>query len=138
MALKRSDITLPVTLFYDGNCPLCLREINHLSRLNQAGQLQLVDIHSDGFAQRYPELDPEELDRFIHARLGDGIIVKGVDATLAAWEAVGKGIWIAPLRWPLMRIVADGVYRLFARNRHTISRRLAPLLGRNACKMDDK
>ncbi len=33
------------TLYYDGKCPLCLREIRLLERL-QGGQLELVDAHT--------------------------------------------------------------------------------------------
>ena len=134
MVLKRADITLPVTLFYDGDCPLCLREVEHLSRKNRKGLLRLVNIRDKGFAENYPEFDLEELDRLLHARLADGRIVKGVDATLAAWEAVGMGCLIAPLRWPGVACIADWGYELFARNRHELSRRLGPVLGKNACK----
>ncbi|WP_299730200.1 DUF393 domain-containing protein [uncultured Endozoicomonas sp.] len=133
MALKRAEITLPVTLFYDGSCPICMREINHLSGMNRKQLLKLVDIKGEGFQENYPEFDPEELDRFIHAKLADGRVVKGIDATLAAWEAVGMGVFIAPLRWPGVACVADLGYRAFARNRHGISRMLGPLLGKNEC-----
>ena len=53
MVLKREDITLPVTLFYDGDCPLCVREVEHLSRKNRKGLLRLVNIRDKGFAQNY-------------------------------------------------------------------------------------
>ena len=48
-------------------------------------------------------------------------MVTGLDATHAAWQAVGRGWLYAPLRWPVIRIVADMAYNLFARNRYTIS-----------------
>ncbi|KEI73416.1 thiol-disulfide oxidoreductase DCC family protein [Endozoicomonas elysicola] len=134
MVLKREEISLPVTLFYDGECPLCMREIDHLSKKNRKGLLKLVDIRQDGFQEKYPEFDVVELDRFIHAKLADGRIVKGVDATLAAWEAVGMGCFVAPLRWPGVACIADIGYSLFAKNRHGLSRRLGPFLGKNECK----
>ncbi len=133
MVLKRKEITLPVTLYYDGNCPLCMKEVNHLSSMNGKGQLILVNIKDDGFAEKHPEFDLEKMDQSIHASLGDGRIVTGVDATLAAWEAVGLGCLIAPLRWPGVALLADWGYSVFARNRHGISRHLAPFLGKNPC-----
>ncbi len=134
MVLKRKEISLPVTLFYDGECPLCMREIDHLSKKNRKGLLKLIDIRQDGFQEKYPEFDVVELDRFIHAKLADGRVVKGVDATLAAWEAVGMGCFVAPLRWPGVACIADFGYSLFAKNRHGLSRRLGPILGKNECK----
>ena len=92
----------------------------------------------DDFTNSYPEFDLADLDRVIHARLGDGKVVTGVDATLASWEAIGKGFWIAPLRWPLIRSVADMAYRVFANNRHTLARRLGFLLGNPVCKINNQ
>ena len=129
MVLKREDIRFPVTLFYDGSCPLCMREINHLSRMNRNNRLKLIDIKGKDFTQNYPELDSTELDRLLHAKLGDGRLVSGVDATLAAWEAAGAGWFIAPLRWPGVACIADAGYHIFARNRHGISKVLGPFLG---------
>ncbi|WP_196221198.1 thiol-disulfide oxidoreductase DCC family protein [Sansalvadorimonas verongulae] len=130
---KREDVRFPVTLFYDGGCPICMREINWLNRKDTRRRLRLVDINQEGFHQNYPDLEPAALDRLIHAKLGDGRIVTGMDATLAAWEAVGLGAWITPLRWPLLRPLADFGYRHFANNRHTLARRFAFLLGNPAC-----
>ena len=136
MVLKRSDVCYPVTLFYDGSCPICMKEINWLMKKDKQQRLDLVDVSRDDFCENYPDMNPEALDRLIHAKLGNGRIVTGVDATLAAWEAVGLGYWIAPLRWPFLRQLSDFGYRMFAANRHSLARRLAFLLGKPACPTD--
>ncbi|CAM3627167.1 thiol-disulfide oxidoreductase DCC family protein [Parendozoicomonas haliclonae] len=133
MGLRTADITFPVTLFYDGNCPVCMKEIRWLREKDQHQRLILENIQLPGFSERFPFLDPVELDRLLHARLGDGKIVTGVDATLAAWAAVDKGFWIAPLRWPILGWLADLGYRVFARNRHGIARRFAWYFGQPGC-----
>ncbi len=133
MRLTRSDISFPITLFYDGGCPVCMKEIRWLQKHDKHSRLRLESIRADGFGERFPALDLEELDRLIHARLGDGRIVTGVDATLAVWCAVDKGHWIAPLRWPVVGYFADLAYRSFARNRHAIARRLSWYFGENSC-----
>ena len=43
------DALEKLTLFYDGACPLCQAEILFLSRRNQAGLLDFVDINSERF-----------------------------------------------------------------------------------------
>ncbi len=40
---KHVDIVKP-TVFYDGSCPLCSREIRHYRRLRGAGQIMWVDV----------------------------------------------------------------------------------------------
>ena len=140
MPLKRKDICFPVELFYDGQCPICMKEINWLRKNDKWNRLVLVDIQQDNFENTYPEFDFSLLDQKIHARMSDGSVVTGVDATLASWEAINKGFWIAPLRWPVIRFLADQAYLLFANNRHSLARRFAFLLGHPSCpvKTEDK
>ena len=108
-------------IFYDGHCPLCRKEMDHLRRYNTDGVLRFEDIQQDDFEHRYPQLDWDALNNRIHVQRPDGTVVTGLDATHAAWQAVGKGWLYAPLRWPLIRHVADYAYSLFARHRYSIS-----------------
>ncbi|PJE79213.1 hypothetical protein CI610_01832 [invertebrate metagenome] len=120
MALNRRNIVYPVTLFYDGSCPLCMKEVHWLQSRNQHHRLLLEDITSENFRERFPDLDVDALDRFLHVRLGNGDMLKGVDATWAVWSSVGRGWVIAPLRWPLLAYLADACYALFAAYRHKL------------------
>jgi len=113
-------------IFYDGLCPLCTLEINHLRRLDQAGRLDLQDIHQPDFEQRFPHIDKAAADQLLHGELPGGELIFGLDTTCLAWQIVGKGHWFAFLRWPVIKPLADLGYRIFARYRHPISR----LLGR--------
>lgn len=109
------------TIFYDGLCPLCDKEMSQLKKYNTAQQLQFVDITQDDFAQRYPNLDFHALNERIHGMQEDGSMLIGLDATYEAWSLVGKGWLYAPLRWPIIRFFADKAYLMFARNRYKIS-----------------
>ena len=105
-------------LFYDGDCPLCAREVAALKRLDRRrGRLALTDIAAPEFdASRYGR-PQEELMARIHGRLPDGTWVEGVEVFRRAYGAVGLGWLLAPTRWPGLRRVADAAYRVFARNR---------------------
>lgn len=102
-----------LTLFYDGNCPLCVNEINHLKRLDQGRRIEFENIHAEDFTSRYPDVDREEASAIL---LGDvhGQRLRGLDVTHRAWSLVGRGWLTAPLRWPLIRPIADRVYLWFA------------------------
>lgn len=118
-----SNITTPeFTVFYDGNCPLCIKEINHLHKLDTKNKLKLVNIHSSSFNTQYPDLDKHTLSNRIHGLTAEGQMLTGLDVTYLAWKQVGKGWVYAPLRWPVIRWFADHTYNWFAKHRHTIAR----------------
>ncbi|WP_218354771.1 thiol-disulfide oxidoreductase DCC family protein [Alteromonas lipotrueiana] len=108
-------------IFYDGHCPLCRKEMAHLQRYDKSRYIQFEDIQQDDFSERFSTLDWNALNNSIHVQQEDGTMLSGLDATHAAWKAVGKGWLYAPLRWPVVRPVADKAYTLFARHRYKIS-----------------
>ena len=105
-------------LLYDGECPLCRREVAALRRLDRGrGRLGLEDISAAGFDARAYGVSQADLMARIHGVLPDGRLVEGVEVFRRAYAAVGLGWLIAPTRWPLLRPLADAAYRAFARNR---------------------
>ena len=114
----------PITLLYDGACPICLHEMTRLARFDRRERLRFVDISAGGFdATRYGATR-DEMMTLMHAELADGRIVKGVDALRTAYAAVGLGWLLAPLRWRWLRPHADALYARFAINRMRVSRAL--------------
>ncbi|MFC3025385.1 thiol-disulfide oxidoreductase DCC family protein [Vibrio zhugei] len=107
-------------VFYDGTCPLCAKEMDQLRKRDTQQRLHLVDLHSDEFAQ-FPDIDPVAASEILHAVDQQGRLLLGLDAVHKAWQMVGKGWVYAPLRWPLIRPVADWCYLFFARHRYRIS-----------------
>ena len=98
------------TLYYDGQCPLCRREIDSL-RAARGEAIALVDIHRLGADAPVAR---DELLRTLHLRRADGQWLRGADANVAAWDNTGKARWLALLRWPLVRHLVDPGYRLWA------------------------
>lgn len=106
-----------VKLLFDGQCPLCKREVELLQRLNRKGKLALEDIAGQGFdAARYG-LTFEQVMGHIHAVLPDGRVVTGMEAFRRAYSAVGLSLLLAPTGWPGLRTVFDRGYDWFAKNR---------------------
>lgn len=125
---------MKLTLFYDGFCPLCVAEMNKLRKYDVDERLTFEDIQSQDFSKRYPELDWASLNARIYGQLEDGRLISGLDVTYLAWKMVGKGWVYAPLRWPVIRWLADGIYLLFARYRYSIS---FLLTGKKRCQACD-
>ena len=107
-----------IRVLFDGECPLCLREIRMLERLDRGrGEIAFEDIADASFdASRYGLTQRDVMAR-IHGILPDGSVVEGVEVFRRAYAAVGLGWLLAPTRWPGLRRLADAAYRIFARNR---------------------
>ena len=102
------------TLYYDGACPLCTREMKHLAKLKQ-GSLALVDIHTIEITDDMPS--KEDLLLNLHLKRGDSWIV-GADANVAAWQHTRIGVLWSWLRWPGIRQLIDPLYAFWAKRRY--------------------
>lgn len=128
----------PLTLFFDGACPICRFEMDRLRDRDGLRRLAFVDICAPQFDPRaWPGTHPGSLDdmkRLIHALRPDGSMAIGVDALTLAYRAVGLGHWLLPASLPLLRPLCDRAYAAFARNRYAVSALLMPLLARTQAR----
>ena len=126
-----------LTIFYDGGCPLCAAEMRHLNSLDSARKIAYEDIYAADFSARFPQIDQREADRILHGQLANGELIYGLDVTYQAWVLVGKRKWVAILRWPIIKPIADVIYLLFARHRNRISKLLTGQSRCEACSIGD-
>ncbi|KZN59825.1 hypothetical protein N473_02615 [Pseudoalteromonas luteoviolacea CPMOR-1] len=101
-----------------------------LIKRDKSGHIKTVDIYSDDFVN-YPDIDPAQANLVLHALDDKGLLLLGLDVTHRAWQLVGMGWLYAPLRWPLIKPVADKLYLMFAKNRYRISYLLT---GKSRCE----
>lgn len=107
-----------IEVLYDGQCPLCSREIRFLEARDRGrGRVRFEDISAPGFDPAAYGLDAESVMARIHGVLPDGTVVQGLEVFRRAYAAVGLGWLLAPTRWPGLRSLAERAYRIFARNR---------------------
>lgn len=111
-----------LTLFYDGNCPFCHSEMKRLGSWNHAGHLAFVDIAAPGFDPAPLGIDMAALNREMHGRMANGMLLVGIDAILAAYTLAGKSWLVLPLRVKWLRAPLRNLYRQFALRRYTFSR----------------
>lgn len=103
-------------VFFDGECPLCKREIDMVRRMDKQGKLILTDIADPGF--KPPGLELDTLMREIHGRRSDGSFVIGVEVFREIYSRVGYRPLVAPTRWPIVRHVLNLGYWGFAKLRY--------------------
>lgn len=109
-------------VFYDGDCPLCKREIDMIRRKDRDGRLKLTDIASDKFVPEGRSL--KVLMREIHGRKASGEYVIGVDVFREIYRTLGFGFLVNISSLPVIRQALDLGYRFFAyfRFRHAMHR----------------
>ena len=115
-------------VFYDGDCPLCLKEIRMLMWMDRKnGRIQFTDITDSAFdAERDTGLPHDELMAEIYGRLPDGTLVTGMEVFRQLYGAVGMGALFAPTAWPGLKPVFDSAYSMFAKNRLRLTGRCGP------------
>lgn len=114
----------PMTLFFDGGCPLCVREMRALRRRDLAARLRFLDVRAPGF-ERPDDTSMDELLTAIHARTAEGRLVAGVETVRLAYEAVGLGWVLAPTAWRPLRGASERAYAWLARHRFAVPAWLA-------------
>jgi predicted DCC family thiol-disulfide oxidoreductase YuxK len=129
-----------IELLYDGQCPLCLREVNFLTR-KDAGRgivafVDIADLDYDPSAHGGVEF-AEAMGR-IHAVLPDGTVVRDVEVFRRVYEALGMGWVYAATKWPIVRSIADKLYDLWASWRLALTGRpnLETLLSERQTRLD--
>ncbi len=100
-------------LYYDGQCPLCTREVARLREISDG--LALCDIHEVHDAT-LPSRDT--LLRELHFRDANGRFLVGLDANVAAWQYTRYGWLWRVLQWPVIRPLAERAYNAWATQRY--------------------
>ena len=114
-----------VEVFYDGACPLCMREIRMLRRRDHRQRIRFTDIAVESFDPGGVGLTWEALMERIHGRLPDGTVIEGVEVFRRLYAAAGFRTLATLSRAPGISQLLDLAYRLFAKNRLRLTGRCA-------------
>ena len=121
------------SVWFDGSCPLCAREIALMRRLDRSEALSFIDITT---AAELP-LDRGEMLRRLHVRAPSGQILSGAEAFATMWRAIPvlRPFGVLAQRRPVLQLL-ERLYGLFLRFRpalQSLVRRLdAKAQGRRA------
>ena len=109
------------TVFYDGTCPLCTKEIQFYQRQADANKINWVDVNSNTL-----ELDSHGLTRKkaierFHVMLSDGKLLSGAHAFIQLWLTLEKFYALGRLlNTKLTIFILERLYLLFLRFRPSI------------------
>ena len=107
-----------VEVFFDGDCPLCVKEIGFLKWADKRrNRILFTDIADPSFEPGSVGLTMETLMDRIHGRLRTGELIEGVEVFRQLYTAIGLGWLVALTRLPGLRWLLDQAYLIFAKNR---------------------
>jgi predicted DCC family thiol-disulfide oxidoreductase YuxK len=118
----------PLTVYFDGACPICVAEMHNLMRRNVDQLLHFEDIAAPGFTALPPGTSMADLLALLHVRQADGQVLKGVGALRLVYAGArlrGLARW---MNAPGLRQVCEWAYPALARHRYRIPRPLVRLL----------
>ena len=109
-----------LTIWYDGACPLCIREIALMKRLDRAERINFVDLTR---ADTACPLDRTLMLSRFHATTREGETLSGAAAFAAMWREIPilQPIGLAA-RNRLVLALLEGAYLLFLRIRPLLQR----------------
>lgn len=101
-----------LTVYFDGSCPLCQREIALYRRLPQAVLIDWIDVSAG--ADLGGVLSCEAAMARFHVRDSQGRLFSGAAAFSRLWRVFPGWRWLGWLSaWPPLSWVFEGAYRLF-------------------------
>ena len=104
-----------ITVFYDGKCGLCSKEINHYRKIAPAGIFLWQDITVSAEDLRKEGISLSEGLKLLHAKNSEGQMHVGVDAFILIWRQLKRWRVLAALvGMPIIRQIAHVAYRAFA------------------------
>ena len=115
-----------LTLYYDGQCPLCVAEIEFLQSRSTKDQLAFVDVTQTDFEAAGHNISCDAAMAQIHGRTADGQVLVGVPVFATAYKLARLPVlaWLLSRAW--LMPVLQPAYVLFAKHRQAISRRIGP------------
>jgi predicted DCC family thiol-disulfide oxidoreductase YuxK len=113
-----------VTVYFDGACPVCSREIEHYRKKDAAGRLRLVDISHPSFDAAQEGVDAVKVQKVMHVRRADGSLATGVDAFIAIWDVLPGFYKLArTARRASVHFLLSGGYKVFSAIRPYLPKR---------------
>lgn len=108
-----------IKLLYDGDCPLCLHEVNFLRRRDgDRGRVAFVNIADANYRpEDHGGIDFETAMGRIHAIRRDGTVLKNVEVFRQIYTLLGLGWVYAITRWPIIGPLVDWLYGFWADRR---------------------
>ena len=102
------------TVYFDGGCPVCSREIAMYQREQGADAVNWVDVSSCNVDALGPGLSRDAAMARLHLRHPDGSLVSGAEAFTGLWRRLPRWAWLGRALGSRVTLwFLEGGYRAF-------------------------
>ncbi|CAN5726939.1 DUF393 domain-containing protein [soil metagenome] len=106
------------TVYFDGACPVCSKEIATYQQWNGAERIEWIDASSCSPQELGGQLERVQALAKLHVRDANGQLTSGAAAFVVLWSHFPALAWLTPLlSKPPMIYCLDHMYRLFLKLR---------------------
>jgi predicted DCC family thiol-disulfide oxidoreductase YuxK len=128
-----------ITVYFDGLCPLCSREINHYRHQVGAEQINFCDITDANFNAKQEGVDPFLVHKVMHVKKANGSLSVGVHAFIEIWQTLPKYRWAArAAKNPIIFFFLHIAYQIFAKIRPLLPRKTRECEASPFCEIKGK
>ena len=104
-----------ITVFYDGKCGLCSKEINYYRKIAPTGTFSWQDITECADDLKKEGISLSEGLKLLHVKDEEGLMHVGVDAFILIWKQLRWWRILANfVKLPIIRQSANIIYNHFA------------------------
>ncbi len=106
-----------ISVYYDGKCGLCAKEINHYMKIAPLDKFEWVDVTESQDALTEHGISYAQSLKLLHVKDHDGTIYKEIRAFAVIWSNLNKWYWsvfACLIKLPIILQISNGLYRLFA------------------------
>lgn len=123
--LADRDSKTNLKLLYDGECPICKREICILQKKDNQTKIKFIDISSKEFSPfEHNNIDYDTAMSQIHAIDGKGNLLVGIQAFATVYAHCQLLVTSTLLRIPFIKRILEPLYTLFAKKRLWLTGRM--------------
>ena len=111
------------TVYFDGACPLCRKEIGYYQRKDLTSNISWIDISRCDQSLLGPDLSKQDALRRFHVRKSDGKLVSGGSAFVEIWKVIPTFQWLGQfMRSRAAGWILEALYRSFLLIRPTVQK----------------
>lgn len=114
MATPSKSSNPPLTVYFDGSCPVCAAEIGHYRRQAGADACVWIDAASCADAELGTGLPRDAALRRFHVRRADGRLIDGMRGFATLWATLPRYAWLGRFAsFGPMPAILELAYRIF-------------------------
>ena len=113
-------------IFYDAECPICVREIELIMQDSRAGFMEAVPIQGSEAVLAQYGITTEAALTYLHVLTDDGVMLQKMAAVRKMYKGYQGFALVKLANLPLLDKLADRLYPWFARHRYQFPKWLLP------------